>query len=171
MEDEQLDIVDEHDNVIEQGSRNDIYQKRLPNNQSIRVINILVFNHQGQLLLPQRSANRKLFPNRYDFSCGEHVQIGESYDQAARRGLREELGIDGLPIYVGKLTPKEVSSFMQVYILVHDGPFRYDREGIQQLRWVNKQELQEILHHPEQCKNDLPIVYQWYLQQPGCLLR
>ncbi len=163
MKDEQLDIVDKHDKVITQRSRNQIYNKGLPAHQSIRVINIFVFNKQGKLLLPKRSANRKLFPNCYDFSCGEHVMAEETYDQAAQRGLHEELGINEKLTYIGKLGKREgVSSFMQIYTLTYEGPFNYDQQGIAELCWFNKQQLKELLNHPEQCKPDLLKVLHWY---------
>lgn len=69
------------------------------------------------LLLPKRSRNRELFPNFYDFSCGEHVLSDESYDNAAKRGVKEELGLENVKIdFLGKLGKKDgVSGFMQIY--------------------------------------------------------
>lgn len=156
MEDEYLDLVDENDQVIKKELRSKIYAGKMPKNATIRVVNILVFNSNGKLLVPKRSMNRKIFPGCYDFSCGEHVMAGEDYDAAAIRGLSEELGIQGVQVELMiKLVPQEFgtrfpkkgpSAFMKVYKVLFDGPFpKYDQNGIESLNWFSLKEIQEKL--------------------------
>lgn len=54
---------------------------------------VLVFDVQGRLLMQQRAADKDLYANLWDYSVGEHLQPGESFREAAVRGLREELGV------------------------------------------------------------------------------
>ena len=49
--------------------------------------------------MQQRGRHRETFPLALDCSVSEHVKAGENYQQAAHRGLAEELGIQGVPIH------------------------------------------------------------------------
>jgi isopentenyldiphosphate isomerase len=168
MEDEYLDVVDDNDKVLRKELRSKIYNGFFPS-QNIRVINILVFNSKGQILLPKRSMNRKIYPGCYDFSCGEHVKSGEDYYAAAIRGAREELKLKNTKlIELGKLSPKEgVVAFMKIYKLILDNDLSdYDKEGIDKLEWFSlKDALKLAREHPEKFKHDLPIVLEWYDQK------
>lgn len=58
-----------------------------------RAANVLLFRSNGELLLQQRAADKDVCPGLWDLSAAEHLIPGESYLEAARRGLAEELGI------------------------------------------------------------------------------
>ena len=88
--DEILDIVDENNNVVGQATRGECYQKNLLH----RAVNIFIYNSKGQLFMHKRSDKKIKFPRYWDLSCSEHVQPGESFDEAAKRGLMEELSIE-----------------------------------------------------------------------------
>ena len=163
---EYLDVVDDKDKVLYKDTRENIWKNGLEHN--VRVANIFIFNLEGKLLLPKRSMNRKLFPGTYDFSCGEHVASGETYDNAATRGLKEELKIIGKkPGKLGKITPKEgVNCFMTIYKLIYDQEISdYDKEGIDSLEWVGVEEVKErIKNNPKNFKRDFAEVFEWYLK-------
>ncbi len=61
-------------------------------------VNVYLFRSDGRLLLQRRSASKDICPGLWDLSVGEHLQPGETYEEAARRGLEEELGLSGLEI-------------------------------------------------------------------------
>ena len=86
---ETLDVVDENDNVIGKATREEIHTSGMWH----RGVHVLVFDSQERLLLPVRSLTKDKFPNTYDCSVSEHVKTGETFEEAAIRGLREELGI------------------------------------------------------------------------------
>ncbi len=167
MSDEYLDIVDENDKVVGRDTRDSIYAKGLDHN--VRVINILVFNSQGKLLLPKRSMDRRIFPGCFDFSCGEHVMSGEDYYQAAKRGLEEELGIKSEKLVeLGKLTQKDgVSCFMKVYELEYDGEITgYDKAGISKLYWCDLEKVNQVIAKDKnKFKGDFPEVLDWYIKK------
>jgi len=58
------------------------------------VVNAFLFNHQGQVLLQQRSPNKLNFPGYWDTSCGGSVRAGETIETAMHREMAEELGLD-----------------------------------------------------------------------------
>jgi len=164
--DELLDIVDENDIVVRRDLRSRVYGDGLTPDNFIRVVNILVFNGVGRLLLPKRSSNRRLFPNCYDFSCGEHVTAGENYSAAAKRGILEELNIVNPELeFLGKLGPVDgVSSFMQIFRIQSDDLISdYDKNGIQSLEWFWLSDIMKKINEESLLfKPDLLPVLKWY---------
>ena len=59
-----------------------------------RAVFAFIVNSNGEILLQKRSANKKLWPNRWDVTVGGHVDAGEFGRQALIRECKEELGID-----------------------------------------------------------------------------
>ena len=57
--DELLDLVDEQDRIIGSGLRSEIYREGLSN---FRVVNAFLINDAGQLWIPRRTANKRIFP-------------------------------------------------------------------------------------------------------------
>ena len=55
---------------------------------------IALIDNQGRLLIQKRAEKKKDEPNKWDVSGAGHIDPGEKPDQAARRELFEELGID-----------------------------------------------------------------------------
>ncbi len=91
MPDELLDVVNDDDVVISQEMRSVVHQLGLQH----RGIHIFLVTSEGQLLVQQRGRHQEAFPLALDCSVSEHVKAGENYQQAAHRGLAEELGIQG----------------------------------------------------------------------------
>lgn len=59
-----------------------------------RAFSLFIFNPQGQLLLQQRAADKRLWPGFWANSCCSHPRRGETMDEAIQRRLREELGLE-----------------------------------------------------------------------------
>ncbi len=59
------------------------------------VVHLHVFNPQGQLYLQKRPAWKDIQPGRWDTAAGGHAAFGEPIEEALRREVREELGIEG----------------------------------------------------------------------------
>lgn len=58
-----------------------------------RAFSLFVFNTDGELLLQQRSASKRLWPLHWSNSCCSHPRLGESMEEAIARRLQEELAI------------------------------------------------------------------------------
>ncbi|MFC6020049.1 NUDIX hydrolase [Plantactinospora solaniradicis] len=98
--DELLDIVDEYDRVVGQAPRGEAYARRLRH----RCVFVLARNPAGRIFVHRRTAEKLVFPSRYDMFVGGVVGAGESYDEAALREAEEELGVSGLPAPVPLFT-------------------------------------------------------------------
>ncbi len=55
---------------------------------------MFLFRPDGFLIVQRRRAAKDVCPSVWDLSAAEHVRPGESYERAAQRGLREELGVE-----------------------------------------------------------------------------
>lgn len=164
-EDEYLDLVDQNDVVIGKKLRSEVYAEKLWN---FRVINAFVINAAGELWIPRRSANKRIYPLCLDMSVGGHVESGEDYDQAFRRETAEELNIDVDQVswrLLGLLTPPahDVSAFMHVYEIRSDEPPRFNPDDFIEYFWLKPADLVRKLEEGEPAKSDLiKLVRQFY---------
>jgi len=166
IEDELLDLVDEHDQVIGRRSRNEIYREGLNN---FRVVNAFLINAAGQFWISRRSAHKRIFPLCLDMSVGGHVASGETYDEAFRRELLEELGLNFDEVdwrILGHLSPHEhgVSAFMQVYEISSNLAPEYNRDDFVEFFWLNPPEILERIQNGDCAKDDLPRLIKRFYQ-------
>ncbi|MDD3341099.1 MAG: NUDIX domain-containing protein [Bacilli bacterium] len=141
---EYLDLVDEQDNVIGSEDRNIIYKKGLKN---YRTVNILIINDENKVLVQKRTADRRVFPNRYDFSAAGHLDVGEDYNTAAYRELKEELGIETSLDELMYFNPNKhnVNSFKKLFIGKWNGEFRYDESAVKGIEFLTKDEILNLM--------------------------
>jgi len=113
-------VVDEQDQPVGTAARSVVHRQRLRH----RSAHVLVFDSTGQLLIQQRAAAKDSYPRYWDVSVGGHVAPGETYEAAAHRELREELGLDGPLRFLRKTPASELSSweFSCLYILTTGEP-------------------------------------------------
>ncbi|CAM5566036.1 putative Nudix hydrolase [Streptomyces spiroverticillatus] len=88
-----LDVVDEHDDVVGQAPRGEVYARGLRH----RCTFIRVRDAEGRIFVHRRTPTKLVYPSLYDMFVGGVVGAGESYDAAALREAQEELGVSGLP--------------------------------------------------------------------------
>ncbi|MCB1843930.1 MAG: isopentenyl-diphosphate Delta-isomerase, partial [Halioglobus sp.] len=58
-----------------------------------RAFSVFLFNRNGELLLQQRAASKRLWPMYWANSCCSHPRKGESMRVATERRLLQELGV------------------------------------------------------------------------------
>ena len=132
---ELFDVVNEDDVVVGRARRDEVH-----GNPSLihRVAHVLVFNSAGELFLQLRAADKDVQPNRWDTSVGGHVDAGETYERAARREMREELGIVGPSLeglYRYRHENDYESEMVTTYRVVWDGPIETDPTEISEGRF------------------------------------
>ncbi len=86
---ERFPVVDRNDRILGFASRSQVHG----NNLLHRAVHILIFNEAGEVYLQQRSRWKDRHSLKWDSSAAGHVAAGESYDETARRELKEELGV------------------------------------------------------------------------------
>lgn len=64
-----------------------------------RAANVFLFRSDGRLIVQRRQWSKDVCPGVWDLSVAEHLRPGETYEEGARRGLREELGVTDVVIH------------------------------------------------------------------------
>ena len=96
--------------------------EKLPHGAFHRVVEIFTMNSKGELLITKRAPEKKPYPNMWEITGGA-VVAGEDSLDAARRELREEIGIEVANRELNLiLTHKGNSAFVDIYIAHKDIP-------------------------------------------------
>lgn len=152
-DEELIDIVDEKNVVTGKSTRGEAHKKGLIH----RALSVLVVNSKGQILLQQRSANRSIHPLSWDLSTSEHVLASETYEEAGKRSVKEELGVRVKVKTVGeinlqrrqyKVAGKDIFENEMVVMLIssiHEGPFKLDPKEVNQVKFFSIEEIGKML--------------------------
>lgn len=164
--DEILDLVDDNDNVIGTILRAENQEKRTKNT---RVVHCLVINSEGKLWIPRRSADKKTYPLGLDFSASGYVSAGETYEEAVKREVSEELNIDIFKVDFKEkayLSPfkDNTSHFIKLYEIRTDETPNYNQQDFTEAFWLTPAELNERIQRRESAKGDLKyLLKRFYL--------
>lgn len=151
MSEEIFDVVNEHDEVIDQRPRSEVHRLGLRH----RAVHVLVFNAEGKVFLQKRSASKDTHPQTWDSSTSGHVDSGEDYDRSAMRELEEEIGltVEQPPTRLFKIDAcKETDQeFVWVYRTESEGPFQLHPDEIEDGAWFSCREVSAWIHaRPEE---------------------
>lgn len=149
-----LILVNEADEVVGHESK-----ERCHDGQGLlhRAFSVFLFNERGELLLQQRSGEKRLWPLYWSNSCCSHPRQGEAIEAAAARRVTEELGVAAALRYVYKFqyhaefggvgAERELCS---VFVGRLDGPVQVDPREIAAVRYVSGAALdREMRERPE----------------------
>lgn len=153
---ELVEEVDESGNVLRVVTRAEMRRDRLRH----RTTFIAVVDHDGRLLIHQRSPHKDVWPSRWDIAAGGVAAVGESWADGARRELAEELGIDAPVVELGRADYEDddVASVSAVFVARSDGPYRFADGEVVDARWVTEGELDRLLSTEAFCPDSLALV-------------
>jgi isopentenyl-diphosphate delta-isomerase len=157
--DELLDIITEEDIVKGQELRSRVHELGLWH----RGVHVFLFTSDGKLLIQKRSADRTSSPSLLDCSVSEHVKAGESYLEAAIRGMKEEMGVTEVEI-------KPLMKFRMKYgindneiSLLYEGRIdpaqvKFDPVEIESIQYLHLEELRKMI------KEDRSQFCGWFIE-------
>lgn len=87
---EKVILVDERDNIVGTMEKLEAHKKGVLH----RAFSILLFNSKGEMLLQKRAASKYHSGGLWTNTCCSHPLPEESMEQATRRKLKQEMGID-----------------------------------------------------------------------------
>jgi 16S rRNA (adenine1518-N6/adenine1519-N6)-dimethyltransferase len=151
MTEELVDVVDLDDRPIEIRTLRDCKMRGLLH----RAVAVLLFDSSGRLLLQKRARSKDWMPGYWDFSSTGHVRAGESYEVAAARELKEEIGVSCDLRRVSKfLAPKFEGGGMTewehicIFECDYDGKVTPDGVEVEETSYVTPERLREMESPP-----------------------
>ncbi|MBI2039539.1 diphosphomevalonate decarboxylase [Candidatus Microgenomates bacterium] len=134
-------VVDKNDKVLGYKPRSVCHKERLLH----RTAAVAVMNNKSEVLLQKRSRNVEMNPGKYTLSASGHVSKGETYEEAAQKELKEELGITGKLKFEKKIIKDfpdhfEMQSF---YTTDYNGPFKIQKDEVEKVEFVPVDKLPE----------------------------
>jgi isopentenyldiphosphate isomerase/intracellular septation protein A len=112
------------------------------------VVHVHVFNSRGELWLQKRAATKEIQPGKWDTSDGGHIASGEKVSDALLREVKEELGVDMMPnepLYNYVMQNEIESELVHTFRGIHNGPFRWPAEEIQEGKFWQIREIRRNL--------------------------
>lgn len=95
-------VLDEAGNVVGKASRGECHNgSRLIH----PVVHLHLLNSRGELYLQKRPAWKDIQPGKWDTAVGGHVDYGETIEEALRREVREEIGLEDF-------TPEKICHYL-----------------------------------------------------------
>ncbi len=147
-------LVDDQDQVVGIQLKSEVHGYQTPLH---RAFSLFIFNRDRELLLQQRSKSKKTWPLVWSNSCCGHPGAGESYEDAVKRRVMHELGIEIDSIY--KVSDYRYcfskdgimeNEICPIFSGFYDGEVIPNPEEVGAVRWVVWEAwLTEINHQPE----------------------
>lgn len=150
---ERVVLVDENDGEVGTLEK----QRAHAEGRLHRALSVFLFNSRGEMLLQRRAAAKYHSGGLWTNTCCSHPRPGEAVDQAARRRLREEMGID-CPLepafeftYRAQVGPGLVEhEYDHVFLGRYDGEPAPSGDEVEAWRWVPVDALaEEVAAAPE----------------------
>lgn len=89
MKEDYLDIIDENDNIIGQEIREKVHRDGLLH----REIHVYFITPNKEIIFQHRAKDKDTYPDLLDATVGGHVDMGDTYQEAAIREIEEETGL------------------------------------------------------------------------------
>lgn len=146
---ERLVLVDENDQPIGVGDRKEAWA----NGYYTRNIRVMLKDQDGRILSQKRSTQKDLFPGMWTFAAGGHVDEGETWDKAAFREMKEEIGVSPelklVRSFIFKTDEgvKKVRQVIRIYEGVIDSSTQFDLEEdeVEEIAWYELDALKSMI--------------------------
>ena len=154
---EYFDVLNERGEFTNEiASRDECHEKWLYH----KAVVVFIISRDGErILLQQRSANKKLWPNLWDITAGWHVLSGEFGWQAVIRETKEEIWVDIQKEdleFIGCTTSETIKwdtinrHFNEYYIVYKDvdlKDIKLQEEEVQDIKRFDKEELKRRIQN------------------------
>jgi isopentenyl-diphosphate Delta-isomerase len=122
-----------------------------------RAFSVVIFNHQGEMLLQKRAKIKYHSPGLWSNTCCSHQRVGETLKEAVSRRIQEELGF--------VCDCKEMFHFIyrvefdnglieheidHVFLGYYNGIVIPKKEEVEEIQWINLDKLsKDMKEHPQ----------------------
>lgn len=135
-----------------------------------RAFSVFLFNQNGEMLLQKRAAEKYHSPHQWTNAVCSHPRIEETYLEAAKRRLNEELGIEAeLSEKFNFIYKADVGGGLweheldHVFTGIYHSEFNLNKDEVAEVRYISLENLdKEISEHPEQFTEWFKIILEEY---------
>ncbi|WP_374365087.1 isopentenyl-diphosphate Delta-isomerase [Cloacibacterium sp.] len=135
-----------------------------------RAFSVFLYNSKGEMLLQKRAAEKYHSPNQWTNACCSHPRMEETYEQAAKRRIKEELGIDcELEEKFWFIYKADVGQNLweheldHVFVGNYEGEFNLNKEEVSEVRYISLENLNiELENNPEKFTEWFKIILEEY---------
>jgi len=114
-----------------------------------RAFSIFVFNKKGEILLQKRAKNKYHSGGLWSNTCCSHPRFNETVIEAAKRRLKEEMGIECELQFIDKITYRaKVGDLIEheidyIFVGHFEGNPQVNKEEVEDWAWVPFDKLKE----------------------------
>lgn len=165
---EQVVLINEQDEVLGVMDKQQAHFSGLLH----RAFSVFIFNSKGEMLLQKRASGKYHSPNQWTNAVCSHPRKDESYLEAAKRRLNEELGISAdiqekfYFIYKAKVGEDLWEHEKDhVFTGIYEGDFSLNFEEVSEVRYISMENLEtELEKNPENYTEWFKIILKEYQQ-------
>ncbi|HYC26598.1 MAG TPA: isopentenyl-diphosphate Delta-isomerase [Nitrososphaerales archaeon] len=165
-----LILVDDDDNELGTDTRENCHAG---NGRRHRAYTVFLF-HGGRVLLQRRSPKKLLWPGGWDVSYTSHVYPGETYQQAAERKAKQELGVRIGPltdvhsfVYFAPQGGNAENEFCRVLVGEFDGSITPNEDEMSAVKWAKLKDLEaDLAAHPDAYTPWFKLSFEGLLKHP-----
>ena len=143
---EKIILVDDEDNELGLAPKIDAHLKGLRH----RAISVCILDRSGRMLLQRRAAEKYHSGGLWTNACCTHPREGERVEDAARRRLKEELGVDcALKFVLRTHYRADVGNgliedeIVHLFVGAYDGTVTPDPAEVSGFDWVSRADLRK----------------------------
>jgi isopentenyldiphosphate isomerase len=127
---------------------------------------VIVQNNKGEIYINQRKKNRKVYPLKWVVGAGGGVKAYESYEIAAKRELKEELGVVSEIEYLFDFSFKsdQANYLARVYIAKYDGEVVLNLKESEQGKWAPKEEIIQFIAEHQLCPDTEQYIMKYFTE-------
>lgn len=145
-------LVDSNDNEIGTMEKMEAHKKGVLH----RAFSVLLFDQSGRMLIQKRARTKYHSSGLWTNTCCSHPLPGESLQEATRRRLKEEMGIDVQPAFSHSFIYKAVldknlieHEFDHIFVGTFSGTPHINKKEVEDWKYVELEWLrQDIERHP-----------------------
>jgi isopentenyl-diphosphate delta-isomerase len=130
-----------------------------------RAFSIFIFNSKGELLLQKRAKSKYHSGGLWSNTCCSHPRPKETMDEAVKRRLKEEMGIEcefkffDKIIYKAKVGDLIENEIDYIFVGNFDGNPRPSKDEVEDWKWIKIDDLKDdIKKNPEKYTPWLKII-------------
>jgi isopentenyldiphosphate isomerase len=136
------------------------------------MVRVSVEDADGNILLQKRLATKKSYPGCWDTSAGGNITYPETYDEAVKRELAEEIGLRDVELkevahFYGEIVDpagNKMNRFTKVYRTVVDPSTKFTPQPseVSEVKWMSRADVVKLAEGEEITDGLRQVIEKYY---------